>query len=106
MKTCWEILEIEITKDIKTIRHAYSKKIKQYHPEDDPQMYQSIRKAYQDAKEYAKADEDVENYQDNFQIVKESNQEKYISNLKDDNERLFINPQEFIDNEKSTVSAS
>lgn len=64
MKKCWEILEIEPTTDLKTIKKAYSKKVKQYHPEDDPKMYQLIRAAYQEAKA------DIENnYSNQFDLV-------------------------------------
>ena len=36
MKSCWEILAITETTDLKAIKKAYSKMVRQYHPEDDP----------------------------------------------------------------------
>lgn len=50
----WDILEIEATQDIKSIKKAYARKLKQYHPEDDPTGYQQLREAYDEATRYAK----------------------------------------------------
>ncbi len=50
---CWKILGIARTIDKKEIRRAYAKLTKQYHPEDDPEMFQKIRDAYQSAIRYA-----------------------------------------------------
>lgn len=43
---CWEFLEIEPTEEKSVIKKAYAKKLKQYHPEDDPAGYQQLREAY------------------------------------------------------------
>ena len=43
----WEILGIEPTHDVKTIRKRYSELVKLYHPEDQPEIYQQIVEAYQ-----------------------------------------------------------
>lgn len=51
----WLILDIEPTKDIKQIKKAYSKMVKIYHPEDNPETYQKVREAYKKAMSYAKA---------------------------------------------------
>lgn len=53
--SCFEILEISVTKDIKTIKQAYARLIKIHHPEDDPKGFQQINEAYQQALSYAKA---------------------------------------------------
>lgn len=45
----WEILGIEPTHDVKTIRKRYSELVKLYHPEDQPEIYQQIVEAYQSA---------------------------------------------------------
>ncbi len=42
----WAILEIEPTDDLSVIKKAYSRKLKVYHPEEDPQGYQRLREAY------------------------------------------------------------
>ncbi|WP_240344357.1 J domain-containing protein [Paenibacillus sp. SYP-B3998] len=51
--TCWIILGIEPTTDISTIKKAYAKKLKIYHPEDDPEGYQKLREAYETARKRA-----------------------------------------------------
>lgn len=43
----WEILGIEPTRDKKTIKRAYSKLLKQYHPEENPEKFKQIQAAYQ-----------------------------------------------------------
>lgn len=44
---CFEVLEISPTSDIKIIKKAYSKMIRKYHPEDNPDMYNLVREAYE-----------------------------------------------------------
>ncbi len=51
---CWTILQIEPTKDLKKIKHAYAVLTKQYHPEDNPEKFEEIQEAYQRAVAYAK----------------------------------------------------
>lgn len=43
----WEILGIEPTSDKKTIKRAYAKLLKQYHPEENPEKFTQIQAAYQ-----------------------------------------------------------
>lgn len=43
----WEILGIEPTSDKKTIKRAYAKLLKQYHPEENPEKFKQIQAAYQ-----------------------------------------------------------
>lgn len=47
--TCWEFLKINPTIDTKEIKHAYAKLLQQYHPEDDPQAFQKLREAFEEA---------------------------------------------------------
>lgn len=51
----WEILGIPPTRDIKVIRRRYAELVRQYHPEDEPEIYQQIVQAYQAALDYARA---------------------------------------------------
>ncbi len=51
----WSILEIEPTDDVRSIKSAYAKKLKIYHPEDDPEGYQQLREAYDSAIKLAKS---------------------------------------------------
>ncbi|ASJ56477.1 hypothetical protein BP422_24685 [Brevibacillus formosus] len=50
----WRILDIDPTEDISTIKKAYAKKLKLHHPEDDPEGYQQLREAYDQAIKMAK----------------------------------------------------
>ena len=43
----WGILGIEPTSDKKTIKRAYAKLLKQYHPEENPEEFKQIQAAYQ-----------------------------------------------------------
>ena len=45
----WEILGIDATNDINTIRKAYSEKIKEVHMEDDPDGFLKLKDAYKAA---------------------------------------------------------
>lgn len=49
----WSILGIEKTSDVKEIKRAYAKAVKKCHPEDDPEGFMQIRKAYEEALEQA-----------------------------------------------------
>ncbi len=51
----WEILGIEPTTDLKTIKKAYAKLVKQYNPEEHPEEFQRIYAAYKRACICAKA---------------------------------------------------
>lgn len=52
---CFKILDISVDSDIKTIKKAYAKLVKIHNPEDDPEGYQKIRKAYDNALKIAKS---------------------------------------------------
>ncbi len=54
MKTCWQILGIEPTKDKTEIKKAYAKLIAVFHPEENPEKFQEIQQAYKQALNYAK----------------------------------------------------
>ena len=46
---CWEVLGIEPYSDKKTIKIAYAKLLKQCRPDDDPEGFQVLHKAYKNA---------------------------------------------------------
>ncbi len=50
----WSILGIEATTDILKIKAAYAKKAKLVHPEEYPEEFQELQKAYKSAIKYAK----------------------------------------------------
>lgn len=56
----FDTLGIEVTKDKKLIKKAYSTLVKEYHPEDHPDEWEKIHNAYQAAMEYAQMPEDEE----------------------------------------------
>lgn len=51
----WETLGIEPTTDVKLIRRRYAELVRLYHPEDQPEIYQEIVEAYQEALTYARS---------------------------------------------------
>lgn len=50
----WKILGIEPTADMRAIKKAYAALAKKYNPEEHPEEFQRIFKAYKDACEYAR----------------------------------------------------
>ncbi len=46
---CWEVLGIEPYSDKKTIKIAYAKLLKQCRPDEDPEGFQTLHKAYKNA---------------------------------------------------------
>lgn len=54
----FDTLGIKVTKDGKLIKKAYAALIKEYHPEEYPDEWEKIHKAYQTAMEYAQMPEE------------------------------------------------
>ncbi len=52
MKTIWDWLEIDFTIDKQTIKKAYAKQAKKYHPEENPEEFKQLRNAYKTAMEF------------------------------------------------------
>ncbi len=50
----WAILEIEPTDDLRAIKRAYSKKLKQCKPDEKPEEFKQLHNAYKQAQTYAK----------------------------------------------------
>lgn len=64
----WDTLGIARTTDIALIKSAYAKKAKECHPEEFPQEFQNLQKAYKSAVQYAKLNKNKEKLQrDNIQ---------------------------------------
>lgn len=49
----WHILGIEPTEDLRAIKRAYARKVRENNPEDAPEQFQAIRNAYEIALSYA-----------------------------------------------------
>lgn len=54
----WKILGIEQTKDEEAIKTAYRNKLRFVNPEDDEEGFKELRRAYEEALEYANKEED------------------------------------------------
>lgn len=50
----WQVLGIEPTTDKTIIRHAYAEKTRACHPEENPQGFDALHKAFQAAMQYAR----------------------------------------------------
>ncbi|MDE7245393.1 MAG: hypothetical protein K2O18_15665, partial [Oscillospiraceae bacterium] len=49
MNDIWNILQIEPTQDSNAIRRAYARRVRECHPEEDPEGFLKLREAYQAA---------------------------------------------------------
>lgn len=58
MKKIWEILGIQKTKDATKIKDAYYEKLSKVNPEDNQEGFMRLRKAYEEAIEYTKSEEE------------------------------------------------
>ena len=56
----WKVLEIEKTKDEEQIKAAYRNKLRHTNPEDDAEAFKELRRAYEQAMEYANQSEEEE----------------------------------------------
>jgi uncharacterized membrane protein YhaH (DUF805 family) len=55
--SCWIRLGIEPTKDQSLIRYAYRARLPEHHPESDPEGFQALREAYENATRFARQEE-------------------------------------------------
>ena len=80
----WSVLKIEPTKDKKIIQNAYADMLKIYHPEEQPDEFLCVKKAYNDAMNYAKSEEYKQKRiqpKKNLESEKETDQEKEPENI-------------------------
>ncbi|MCL2421924.1 MAG: DnaJ domain-containing protein [Defluviitaleaceae bacterium] len=49
---CWDVLGIAPTTDKRAIKKAYAKLLTQYHPEEHPEQFEEINRAYNNALQY------------------------------------------------------
>ena len=110
LNEAFKILEIDLTTNKKTIKAAYSRILKKYHPEEFPDLFIQINEAYKKTLEYA------ENYSDrgrtknkndynNFQNI-EKTRNRYFEDIFEDNNEFNKNSQTFQENhdKKNTYS--
>lgn len=101
----WNILEIEPTVDIKIIKRAYAKKLKSKPPEDNPEFFQILREAYENALKNAKyikevksantiSEEKSTSYENNSTLNTESTP-SYNDFIEND---TTVKPEDLIDN--------
>lgn len=106
----WEILDIEPTIEISVIKKTYAKKLKIYHPEEDPQGFQKLREAYVKALEYAKNYE-YDNKHNNIDDEDEHEDEHYKQEVENGfyvqynkkSELVGINNNEYVDIQKDQL---
>ncbi|WP_019535064.1 J domain-containing protein [Paenibacillus ginsengihumi] len=84
----WKILGIDPTEDQSQIRKAYARMLKKYHPEDDPEGYQRLREAFDEAMRLAKQglvffDDDDDDYDEDKEL--EENEDETV----DDEEEIW-----------------
>lgn len=87
-KSVWEWLEIEPTQDISAIKSAYAKQVKVYHPEDKPEEFKELQKAYKSAVKLAR----LQKSESVTAVLKETNLENAEDNIE----------QEVLQNEQET----
>lgn len=79
----WEILEIEPTDSKKEIRRAYAACLKKYHPEEEPEKFQMVKDAYEQAIESLKNQQEhaVVDFENDSKSTEESMSENQIDEL-------------------------
>lgn len=84
----WEFLGIEPTADRNVIREAYMNKLSEYNPEDDPEGFQKLREAYENALKQEvieEAEEEELTPVDEFMKKVESLYDNFFERIKVDN---------------------
>ena len=81
--SCWDILEINPTKDKQEIKRAYAKKTIIYHPEENPEEFKTLQNAYKSALAYAKTDNNHTINHDKEIITKNNNNNRQTDSSDD-----------------------
>lgn len=80
IKEQYNKLDIEYTLDLKEVRRAYSKKIAEYHPEENPKEWQEIHDAYVEIKKHI---DNNKKFQASDKYHEETLSENSISEIQD-----------------------
>lgn len=104
----WDMLGIEPTDEQRKIKRAYSKRIATCHPEDNPEEFQALQRAYEMALAYARGEMDESDLEtfDNVaeyreaaeQAEQEENEGEEEDEGFDDDEPAFVRPRTRIRN--------
>ena len=111
LNEAFKILEIDLTTDKRTIKAAYSRILKKYHPEEFPDLFIQINEAYKKTLEYAENYSSryrTENKNDynNFENIEET-KDKYFEDIFENDGEFNENSQTFQENhnKESTYSS-
>ena len=111
LNEAFKILEIDLTTDKRTIKAAYSRILKKYHPEEFPALFIQINEAYKKTLEYAENYSSryrTENKNDynNFENIEET-KDKYFEDIFENDGEFNENSQTFQENhnKESTYSS-
>ena len=110
LNEAFKILEIDLTTDKRTIKAAYSRILKKYHPEEFPDLFIQINEAYKKTLEYAenysrRGKTENENFYNNFQNI-EKTRDEYFEDIFEENDEFNKNSKIFQENhnKKNTYS--
>ncbi|MGE8504980.1 MAG: DUF805 domain-containing protein [Pseudomonas sp.] len=81
--SCWERLGIEPTDDQNTIRSAYRARLPDVHPERDPEGFQALRSAYEDALRHARGETSAPHEQATLPSANEQAVQQLVELLQD-----------------------
>ncbi|WP_295481069.1 molecular chaperone DnaJ [uncultured Pseudomonas sp.] len=95
--SCWIRLGIEPTQDLDTIRLAYRSRLPTHHPETDPEGFQALRAAYEEAQRLAREHaEDAQAAQSNDEVAPDNEALDAFQALLEDSTRRY-EPQAWLD---------
>lgn len=87
--SCWEHLGIEPTDDQNTIRNAYRARLPDVHPERDPEGFQALRSAYEDALNQARGETPAANPEAAAPSASEQAVQQFVELLEDASQRFL-----------------
>lgn len=85
----WKILAIDPTTDVHAIKQAYAALAKKYHPEQYPEEFLNLRKAYEAAMDYAVKEAESFFIQADYKSIEENTEKELEDIYKDNQEQDF-----------------
>jgi len=93
--SCWDILEIDVTRDKKTIKKAYAKLLRKNKPDEKPDEFKILYQAYEYALKYQANEQDspsvVFDVEEQEDVFSSNYQKKLDEFVKKVNERTYQN---------------